>query len=122
MDEYRGRKSTTIEGNKCVPWKAVSQYINEMKSKLAINPLERIIHGRYATVIKETDPLLRETHNYCRSGKKALDADLWCYTSRTGDTEMCDVRDCMECDSGELEYKIQQELVFSVKLQLLFCL
>ena len=64
-------------------------------------------HDQYTCIKrKETDPLLALTHNYCRSGKSESNADLWCYTSIKGDTESCDVRDCMECDSGELESKI----------------
>ena len=72
---YNGRKNTTREGHTCLAWN---------KAKIDSNPFPHW------------------THNYCRSKKS--DSDPWCYiNNQDGLTwEFCEVRDCMECDSGEL--------------------
>ena len=54
------------------------------------------------------NPYPYEKHNFCRCDK-AFCSDPWCYISLQGiiQAEECGVRDCMECDSGELKFKIQ---------------
>ena len=54
--------------------------------------------------VKKGNPYMNETHNYCRAGGKHYQ---WCYISAEGDKEECEVRKCLECDSGEFMFKIK---------------
>ena len=75
---YFGKKSTTKNGHTCERWNRV---------KLSENPYPR------------------ETHNYCRCGNTDdCEQGPWCYifANKVLSTDDCEVRDCHECDSGEL--------------------
>ena len=83
--QYHGRKSTTKKGTRCLAWNKVPK----------VAGLE--------------NPFEHETHNYCRCDKSNCQ-DPWCFISTYHASmrrqeihpEDCGVRDCMECDSGEI--------------------